>query len=84
MLEWPENITKPELPFGYEWVCLREALGVKNQDGTHPWYARISWKMNNGKNRMLNLAGKYFETLQEALDNAVQNAFDHAKKRNIT
>ncbi len=80
MTDWPSHIDKPDLPPGYSWSCLKQAIGLKNPDSTHPWYIRVTWVMKNGKSRFLNM-GQYFETPQQAIAHAVLIACDHARKK---
>lgn len=78
---WPEGIERPELPKGYKWECLDQALGLRNPDGlTHPWWIRVSWTTKSGKHRMLNTLGN-FVTPQDAVSSAALIAMQHAKDK---
>jgi hypothetical protein len=79
-LDWPADVEKPPLPDGYEWVCLRPALGI-GDPGKHPWWVRVSWSMRNGKRRFVSGMMGYYETPQHAIDSAIHIAKAHAEKR---
>jgi hypothetical protein len=79
--DWPPGLTKPDLPLGYEWVCLRPALGMRNEDGvTHPWWIRLYWTMPSRRKRYIDMPD-YYSKPEEAIQAAVEVAFSHARKR---
>ena len=79
--DWPASIPKPVLPKGYEWVCLRQAFGLRQPDGGHPWWVRVCWTMRNGKQRMLKMGDSVFSTPQQAITFAVAEAESHRRYR---
>lgn len=81
--DWPDGIDKPDLPQGYEWVCLGQALGIRRDNGEHPWWVRLCWATKDGKRRMLKLAGEYFDTPEQALRHAVRRAEEHSGRRKL-
>ncbi len=81
---WPLDVDKPQLPEGYEWVCLRPALGVKQSDpaNPHPWWIRVKWTTANGQRRFLRgLKEEHFATPQDAIDAAMKIARKHCHMR---
>lgn len=79
--DWPASVPKPQLPKGYEWVCLRRAFGLQQPGGEHPWWIRLCWTMRSGKKRMLKTGEKFFATPQEAIDFAIVEAVRHRLHR---
>lgn len=80
-VDWPSEIARPELPSGYEWVCLRQALGVETASGDHPWYVRVRWTTRNGRRRFVRGVDGHFETPQEAISQALIAVGLHARTR---
>lgn len=78
--DWPPSIPKPPLPDGYQWICLRQAFGLKTANDEHPWWIRLSWTIRNGKKRILKIPG-YFDTAEFAVHRAVDEARKHAERQ---
>lgn len=75
--DWPDGVPKPPLPSGYEWVCLRPALGI-GEAGEHPWWVRLARITRNGRRRYVRAAGlgtdDFHRTAEEAIGAAMEAA----------
>lgn len=67
--DWPKDIEQPPLPDGYEWVCLRPALGLKMANGCHPYFVRVRQSKRHG--RFVKTPSEYYDTPQQAIDAAL-------------
>lgn len=68
--DWPVSITKPEIPTGCAWVCLRPAIGI-GKAPNHPWYIRATYPTKR-YSRMIKTPKDYYETPEQAIDAAMK------------
>lgn len=87
MDNWPNYVSKPELPEGYEFVQLAKAKGLKNEHGQHPWWIRVSWsfphKAHGTCSRHVKIHPEFFESPIDAIDAAVRAVESHRTKRSL-
>jgi hypothetical protein len=76
--DWPRCIEQPELPPGYQWVCLRRCAA---HDGRLEWWCMVRFTMSNGKLRALAIFPVFFSSPERAVASAVRHVVEHAGRR---